>query len=506
MPRKLQIDTAPGRGYGRRLLATMSLTASTESHFADGTVQLWGFDFGSTTCSAAAASARLAKSAVSGRVELQDLQVQYCSPITLTPRCGDLLDLAAIDQLLQRWLTEGKLNPQQLFGGGTLITGLAARSVNVAELRSLLTSRIGLGLIATAAEPCLESWVAFMAGSAELSRQHPSSYFLNLDIGGGTANLALGHRGSVLSTGALLVGARHLQVHPGSYQLTAISEPGAFLLSQLGIPKQAGDTLTASEVRAVLAFQIRALEACVSGNHDYFFPPQLHYFQEVPLTIPGGVRDLVPTYTGGVGELVYRILRSEPLPSQTAFGDLGIELAQAIVCSPTLMPKEARTLVPTQQSRATLYGMMQHGTEVSGTTLYLPNPQLLPLYDLPILGKIGVTESDDRLDALLRLALLSPAGACIQIDSTCTTLEQVRHLASQLQAALFRCHFPATLPLVLLLAKNIGKLLGSYITRWGQLPLKLVAVDEISDRNMAFVSLGALRNQVLPISLYGMNR
>jgi len=57
-----------------------------------------------------------------------------------------------------------------------------------------------------------------------------------------------------------------------------------------------------------------------------------------------------------------------------------------------------------------------------------------------------------------------------------------------------------------LLAKNVGKLLGSYITRWGQLPLKLVAVDEISDRNMAFVSLGALRNQVLPISLYGMNR
>ena len=153
MPRELQIDTAPGRRYGRRLLATMSLTASTHSHFADGTVQLWGFDFGSTTCSAAAAKARLTKSAVSGRVELQDLQVQYCAPITLTPRCGDVLDLAAIDQLLQQWLTAGKLNPQQLFGGGTLITGLAARSVNVAELRSLLTSRIGPGLIATAAEP-----------------------------------------------------------------------------------------------------------------------------------------------------------------------------------------------------------------------------------------------------------------------------------------------------------------------------------------------------------------
>ena len=54
-----------------------------------------------------------------------------------------------------------------------------------------------------------------MGNCHALSKSHPTTPILNLDIGGGTTNLALGLDGQVLATGCLFVGARHFEFVPG---------------------------------------------------------------------------------------------------------------------------------------------------------------------------------------------------------------------------------------------------------------------------------------------------
>src|SRR6476620_11025085 len=93
---------------------------------------------------------------------------------------GDRLDLTAVDRLLDGWLEAGRVQPSELFGGGALLTGLTAQKENAAALVALIRRRLGDALVATADDPCLESWLAFMGSCAELSRSHPDVAFLNL--------------------------------------------------------------------------------------------------------------------------------------------------------------------------------------------------------------------------------------------------------------------------------------------------------------------------------------
>ena len=50
-----------------------------------------------------------------------------------------------------------------------------------------------------------------------------------------------------------------------------------------------------------------------------------------------------------------------------------------------------------------------------------------------------------------------------------------------------------------------GKVLGHYVTEWGGLPLGLVVIDEVTPRDAQYVHLGQPRDQVVPVSFYGLN-
>lgn len=63
------------------------------------TVKLIGLDFGTTTSSAVVASARLARSGVTGRVELSGAREGYRSDMVFTPlRCDDILDEGRLER------------------------------------------------------------------------------------------------------------------------------------------------------------------------------------------------------------------------------------------------------------------------------------------------------------------------------------------------------------------------------------------------------------------------
>jgi ethanolamine utilization protein EutA len=482
-------------------------------------------------------------------MELGQSSVVYRSELVFTPFRADRIDEAKTAEHLDRWIGESGVVAKDFAAGGVIITGLAAQKGNVAAIEALVKQRVSEALFATADDPCLESWLAFMGSCYELSRAQPDTYFLNLDIGGGTTNLALGRNGVVLRTGCLFAGARHFQFEPGGYRITAMSPYAIRLLGDLKIDKSVGGTLAPDELQRVLDFYVTLTEAAASGDRSRLERDQFRYHVQVPFDAPADTRHPHPhrarvagvesaspqqptgsatgvsktrpqppdgvlserrcrppaviTLSGGVGELVYNHIRGRPLPPTTAYGDLGIDLARGIIHSPVLS-RHLHTHVPLHFGHATVYGLSLHSTEVSGTTLYLPDSRVLPLRDLPIVAKLRMQPAAEELSRAIELVGRSARGGCVAIEDSRAQPAAVRQLGAKL-AAEFRANpFPEGRPIVLFVSQNVGKTIGSYATDWGRLPVRLIVIDELVHRNARFASLGALHNGVVPVSFYGM--
>jgi ethanolamine utilization protein EutA len=224
---------------------------------------LIGLDFGSTTSSAIISRAQVLRSCSTGRFELGRRSVVYRSTLTFTPFTNDLIDEQILAGHLDRWLRESGVTPGTFTSGGVIITGLAAQKANVAAVEALVKQRVGDALFAVAEDPSLESWLAFMGSCLALSWAQPETHFLNLDIGGGTTNLAMGINGEVLCCGGLYAGARHFQFVPGTYRITALSSYAVRLLKDLGIERSIGDALSQDELRSIVDFYAALIEATV---------------------------------------------------------------------------------------------------------------------------------------------------------------------------------------------------------------------------------------------------
>lgn len=477
---------------------------------AGSPIYLLGLDFGSTTTSALVASASIVANSVTGHMELGNIQTVHRTKVIFTPFDHELIDEAAIISYLETVLSSSTLTAEDFMAGGVIITGLAARAENAARLTQIIEARIGEVLIATADDPCLESWLAFMGSCAALSRYHEKHPIVNLDIGGGTTNPAFGLNGRVLSNGCYFIGARHFQFVVGSYQIRALTIEARLLLQSFGIAKDVGDCLEPSERQRIIDCYLHALEAIALGRaHDYLANLQLATLEQVDFKLPI-VIDTPPeiTFSGGVGELVYALAAGEtPLPT-TYYGDFGVDLAEAIVASP-ILSRSLQNFVPENRGRATVYGLALHSTEVSGTTLYLPDSTVLPLRHLPILGQL---EADDPFElfhnALVNL-VRSERGGCLQIIfspafKTGERLALIRSAAKKLTEAIQFVNPPSHYPIVLLVDENIAKSFGAYITGWGALAMNLVVIDEIYLRDASFVNIGKPHKQVVPIAFYGM--
>ncbi len=426
-------------------------------------VNLVGLDFGTTTSSAVIATARLAEDGVTGRSELTQLSEIYRSEMIFTPMRGDGLDLEQIESCLQQWLATTR--PEDIFGGGALLTGLAAQAANAAALIDLIERHVGAALFATAEDPRLESWLAFMANCGRLSRDYPGTPMINLDIGGGTTNLALGRNGEVLRTGSLFVGARHVHVAPGTYRIVRLSRYAAELFKTLGIRKAAGDSLVSEEVERILDFYLMLLEAAVAGDPQPFQPGIARLHEQSAFRPPPMAAAAVVTLSGGVGELVYSHLQGQPWPATTAFGDLGIDLARRLAGS-SRWAGHFKRYVPTGRGRATVYGLLQHSTQVSGSTLFLPNPRVLPLRNVPIVGSISSASTDEDLCGLLDLIGRSPKGGCLQVKLVAGDESGIPELGRRLAGILEKNFLPAGYPLILVMEENLGKVLGNYVSGW----------------------------------------
>jgi ethanolamine utilization protein EutA len=466
-------------------------------------VQLLAFDFGSTTMKALEASASLTRSAVTGRSEIGAVTTLWRSEPEFTPFNAEQIDQNRLEAIVDRWLNRsGRAKQDSLLTGGVIITGLAAQKSNAQVIANTIRQRMGEAVVALADDPLRESWLAFMGSCAGLSSAHPDIPFVNIDIGGGTANLACGMAGRVSSTSCLWVGARHFQFQPGSYQLVAISPQGNRQLAHLKIKIKPGEEMSREQISKIVGFYVAGLEKSVELNRKATHRQVLDHQKSARLVVPSQPS---VTFSGGVGEILYRMAHGESF-ARTPFGDLGVDLAKALLQS-KFLGGDVHQMVPANLGRATVSGLAFHGVEVSGATVHAPDPRLFPMRDLPLLGRIHENLSDSELWDLLLRARGSSEGGGIFVHLARTDRSSVAEMGKRLCQTLRKIHFPKTIPLVLFLSQNAGKVLGSYVCDWGRLKLNLVVIDEIQDNSAAqgayYASVFRTQEQNVLVSFYG---
>ncbi len=490
------------------------MVSSLKTEKSNSDVAMIGLDFGSTTSSAMVALARVGQNSITGRMQFENSRVVYrCEPV-FTPFENTKIDIDSLDDYLNKWLKESGFDYKDFFSGGAIVTGIAAKKSNAKAIAGLVKQKIGKSVIATADDPSFESWLAFMGNSFLLSKAISKTLVINIDIGGGTTNPALGINGSVKSTGCSFVGARHFQFKPGTRQLTGISEWGIDLLDHFSIKKAIKEKFEPEEINLIIDFYIKALEALVTGESEFFIQKGLKKYNQVPFLIDQvlnahGKKKPVITFSGGVGELVYKHSRGESLPGMTHYGDLGIDIAKAIVKS-KILSRDIQKVVPENLGRATVYGLALHSTEISGTTIFLSDSDVLPLNDIPIVTNLNLNANSEEVSQALKMVKKCSHGGCIKIESDLKTqtgkdmVKCVKRIGTSLVQAIEKQNFKKTIPLILLVDKNFGKTLGNYATCWKTIDINLVVIDEIPDRDGHFVNIGQIHNNVIPVSFYGV--
>ncbi|MDP2268650.1 MAG: ethanolamine ammonia-lyase reactivating factor EutA, partial [Deltaproteobacteria bacterium] len=303
-------------------------------------------------------------------------EIIYRSTVILTPFINNnqLVDAAGLKDFIAQVYREAKITPAEIDTGAVITTGEAARKENTAAIIEALAGDAGK-FVCAAAGPNLEALLAAHgSGAVKHSLQHHQGHhetILNVDIGGGTSKIALVKGGRILETCAINVGSR-LIAWDTEGVITRIEEAGARVAAALGLkvgigqrlPGEAGILLSAK--LAELLFEILLQKPLSDLARSLMITPELAYRGPIDTVV----------YSGGVAEFIYD-------EEARLFGDLGPWLGQAV--QKNQQAWGVALGLPTERIRATVIGASQYTVQVSGNTIFLSDPQLLPLHNLPVI-------------------------------------------------------------------------------------------------------------------------
>ena len=301
--------------------------------------------------------------------------ILYRSPVIFTPLLGEnRVDGEALKSWVTSQFLSAGIDRSQVDTGAVIITGETSRKENARSVLEALSGFAG-EFVVTTAGPHLESVLAAKGSGAVAFSEETGQTVLNMDIGGGTTNLALVRKGKILRTGCLNVGGRLIRYDPQGTP-TYVS-PALQGVTEDTDPRRVSSLLAqALEMAAGLTPATGLLTSLSTREAGAFWePPE-----------PGAVI----CFSGGVADCIDRS------PALLEYGDLGPALGQEIRKS-RLCQGVYRT--GTETIRATVIGAGCHSTQLSGSTVFARNVTL-PLRDLPV---VSFSEEEQVSPSLPRL-------------------------------------------------------------------------------------------------------
>ena len=309
------------------------------------------------------------------KLEIADRQILYKSDVHFTPLLGqDLVDADALRRIVEEEYRRAGIARDTVDTGAIIITGETSRKENARAVLEALSHLAGEFVVATAG-PDLESVLAAKGAGAAGYSEKTGKTVLHMDIGGGTANLALIRDGKIVETGCLNVGGRLLKFNEQGI-VTYVS-PVVTALTDLRL----GAKASRQQVEKLAAILVQALEMAAGLRERTSLLDTLTTAGTTG--VPVFPAEVI-SFSGGVADCI------EKEHPWLAFGDFGPVLGQAIRNSRLC----AKGYVLGQETiRATVIGAGCHSTQLSGSTVFCRNVKF-PLKNLPV---VCISEREQTL-------------------------------------------------------------------------------------------------------------
>jgi len=448
-----------------------------------------GIDIGTSTLQCVFSSMtlkNLSPSFAVPRVELTDKRVLYRAPVRLTPlRTPDTIDGAAVARLIHEDYERAGIRPEDIGCGAVIITGETARKQNAREVAQALAGLAGDFVVATAG-PELEGVLAGRgSGAAALSLERGRTV-LNLDIGGGTANMCLFDRGEPLETGCLDIGGRILRfteagaVHSFTPAMSQIAR-------EVGVSLKPGGSIPPEAERRIACRMAEVLEEAVNLR------PRTPLYRALIRGhgLPEHVHPDFFTFSGGVADCVYQTALEDSL-----FFDIGRTLGQCLALSRFFTM--GRVKRPKETLHATVIGAGAYSVAVTGSTISLANAAF-PLKGVPV-AKVRLETPEDisgLSDRILKQRSLYEPPFAIGFEGLKNpSYAQIEAVAGEVARGMGDCD-----PRILIMAQDMAMALGqALMRRWGT-GAAMICVDGISLTHGDMVDLGVplAGGRVLPV-------
>ena len=431
------------------------------------------------------------------RIEIAEKEVIYRSGIYDTPlRSPTEIDAEAVRKIVESEYEKAGIKPEELQTGAVIITGETARKQNASRVLELLSGMAG-DFVAATAGPDLESVLSARgAGTDRLSEERRETA-VNIDIGGGTSNLALFQKGTLRGTSCLDIGGRLIKVREGRivYVFPAIGE----LAAEHGIVLKEGGPADEAELFRVCELMADQLAMAVHLKPADSFHKRLYTNGGKPL--PKEPPMTAVTFSGGVAECMRRTEAQDPF----RYGDVGPLLAKAIrehKAFRVVHQYEARETI-----RATVVGAGTHTTSVSGSTITCAE-DTLPIKNLPVV-RIGREAEQTRelfINALRSgMALFEENGrqepAAIAFSGEFHTgFREIQELASWITEGADKILAGGD-PLILVLEQDIAKALGNALKVRLNGEHEVICIDGIHVSDGDYIDIGepAAGGRLVPV-------
>ena len=427
-----------------------------------------GVDIGSSTSHLA--FSRIVLERLDSRYVVTERESFYQSDILLTPySAADTIDAEALGAFLKQQYKDAKVDPDEIDTGALILTGVAVRRRNARAIGELFAAQ------------------AYGSGAVARSIRNGAPV-MNVDVGGGTAKIAVCADGKVVDVTALDVGAR-LIVLDDAHRIIRLEEAGRRFGAELGLKLEPGALLAEQDARAFAARMADSLFEAMQGGAPRAGGADLLRLD--PLSHRGEISDV--SFSGGVSEYIYG-------GEAKAYGDIGPQLASEL--RTRLRDWGIPLARPDARIRATVIGASQYTMQVSGSTIFVTPLDTLPLRDVPVIAP-ELPLGNDKIDpaaiaaaikaALKRLDLgggASPVAVFVSWRGSATFQrlgDFCQGTADGLQAVLARGH-----PIVLAGDGDVGGLIGIHYCEEMKLTNPIVSIDGLELKEFDYIDIGAI--------------
>lgn len=429
------------------------------------------------------------------RISISDKKVIYRSDIIFTPLLNQSeIDAEPIKAFVAEQYRQAGIHKQDIQMGAVIITGETARKSNANNVLRALSGYAGDFVVATAG-PDLESIIAGKGAGAQTYSEMKRKPVVNLDIGGGTTNLAVFKDGEVIDTACFDIGGRLIKLDQ-QQKITYIAPKIQEIINKKGLTLHLGDQATEQNLLPIISELVAVLENSIGlGTQSPFYQllvtnHPLRKGEELPIvTFSGGVADCLNTTSTNLFK----------------YGDIGLLLGKYLRKS--LIFSEKEVLESAETIRATVVGAGSHTAEISGSTIAY-REQILPVKNIPILKlaqedeTLTVTELGQRIQEKLNWHRIeeTPQIALAIRGMSNPTFADIQRYGQGIVEGLASL-VAEQIPIIVMVDEDMAKALGHALSAHLPKDYPFICLDSVKVENGDYVDIGlpVAEGAVLPV-------